>query len=74
MLLEDIGKLKYGLDQSLWMNDQQANIGRQLLEVEYNADAYSSGKPLPFNLSIAHKLYRELFGDISRYIIIVFHA
>jgi Tetratricopeptide repeat len=38
----------------------------ELLEIAYTrADHNVAGKPLPFDLALAHKLYKGLFGDIE---------
>ncbi len=65
---EDVEKLQYGLDHRLWQTMGTASRGQQILEIDYNWGNYSKGQPLPFDLSIAHDLYRNLFGNILEYI------
>ncbi|MGH1352389.1 MAG: tetratricopeptide repeat protein [Methyloligellaceae bacterium] len=67
-LNQKIEKLQYGLDHKLWQTMGSATRGKEILDTEFNWGDYSHGNPLPFDLSIAHELYRDLFGSVSEYI------
>ena len=65
---EKVEKLRYGLDHTLWQTMGEAKRGQDILSVDYNWGNYSQGQPLPFDLSIAHELYMNLFEDIEKFI------
>lgn len=66
-LAEEVAALRCGLDVSAWESASGTNC-TALLKTAYSAENARAGKPLPFDLARAHKLYRALFGDVENLI------
>jgi hypothetical protein len=61
-LAELVAALRCGLDEEEWaIPSKAAGCGRRL----GLAELPQSSAPLPFDLAIAHELYRALFGDVE---------
>jgi CHAT domain-containing protein/tetratricopeptide (TPR) repeat protein len=61
-LAREVTALRCGLDYgSAWIDGRCSD----LLKVSYGVMDYTSGKPLPFDLTRAHQLYEALFGEIE---------
>ena len=58
-LAEDVGALRCGLDFDAWTRRGCL----ELLNVAYTPADRRAGKPLPFDLRRAHKLYQALLGE-----------
>ncbi len=67
-LKDKVEKLRFGLDHTLWQTMGSATRGKELLGTDYNWGDYSQGQPLPFDLTVANELYRDLFFGVSQYI------
>jgi tetratricopeptide (TPR) repeat protein/CHAT domain-containing protein len=63
-LAREVAALRCGLD----LDDSWISLCSELFKVPYSALDYSSGKPLPFDLARANKLYKALFGQIENVI------
>jgi CHAT domain-containing protein/tetratricopeptide (TPR) repeat protein len=66
-LTQRVNALRCGLDHTLWAGGTAANTCRQLLNAtpgEENAGGQKT-KVLPFDLTRAHELYRELLGPVE---------
>jgi hypothetical protein len=62
-LTQAVTALRCGLDHTSSWTDAHCS---ELLEIAYTrADHNVSGKPLAFDLALAHKLYKGLFGEIE---------
>jgi CHAT domain-containing protein len=61
-LTQELAALRCGLDyDGSWVGSRCS----ELLKVPYTSLDYSLGKPLPFDLARANKLYKALFGQIE---------
>jgi CHAT domain-containing protein/Tfp pilus assembly protein PilF len=61
-LNQEVAALRCGLDyQGAWVGTRC----RDLLQVDYTHLDHALGKPLPFDLTRAHQLYRALFGQVE---------
>jgi CHAT domain-containing protein/tetratricopeptide (TPR) repeat protein len=63
-LMDDVATLRCGLDADAWDGARC----RDLTNVVYTSADRRAGKPLPFDLTRAHDLYRTLFGQIEEMI------
>jgi CHAT domain-containing protein/tetratricopeptide (TPR) repeat protein len=62
-LSDRVGALRCGLDEAAWSGDGAKRcLERLKLDA---ANAWRRGKPLPFDVAIAHELYAGLFGQIE---------
>jgi CHAT domain-containing protein/tetratricopeptide (TPR) repeat protein len=59
-LARSVAALRCGLDATQWLADGSKTC-RELL----GRDPPARGRPLPFNLEIAHKLYKSLLGGVE---------
>jgi tetratricopeptide (TPR) repeat protein len=63
-LAREVARLRCGLDyQGAWRAAESRCA--DLLKTSYSPLDAQQGKPLPFDLAVAHELYRALFGQIE---------
>lgn len=62
---ERVEALRCGLDQQAWQDDSRAERCRQLLGVAFSGEDAAAGKPLPFDLARAYKLYEAALGKLG---------
>jgi CHAT domain-containing protein/tetratricopeptide (TPR) repeat protein len=63
-LQSHVAALRCGLDASAW-HDKGETRCRELLKVNFTAKEAEADKPLPFDVSRAHALYKGLFGEVE---------
>jgi CHAT domain-containing protein/tetratricopeptide (TPR) repeat protein len=63
-LRRHVAALRCGLDASAWRDKGEARC-RELLKVNFTAKEAEADKPLPFDASRAHALYKSLFGEVE---------
>lgn len=63
-IAQHVDALRCGLDARSWY-EYGGSRCQQLLETGYHLGDYEQGKPLPFDLTRAHTLYRALFQGIE---------
>ena len=63
-LQRHVAALRCGLDASAW-RDKGEDRCRELLKVNFTAKEAEADKPLPFDVSRAHALYKSLFGEVE---------
>ncbi len=61
-LQREVSALRCGLDAEIWAKGGDC---AKILGVEYSHDDYLKGRPLPFDVSRAHALYKLLFSKIE---------
>jgi CHAT domain-containing protein/Tfp pilus assembly protein PilF len=61
-LAQRVAVLRCGLDQAAWDADKPTSCA-DFFKGGFSAADAEAGKPLPFDLSLAHELYRALFGE-----------
>ena len=61
-LSREVGALRCGLDYTEWWTGSRCP---DLLHLTYTRADQGLGKPLPFDVARAHKLYEQLFGQIE---------
>jgi CHAT domain-containing protein len=65
VISERVEALRCGLDQQAWQDEGRADRCRQLLGVPFTSEDAATGKPLPFDLGRAHKLYEATLGRFA---------
>jgi CHAT domain-containing protein/tetratricopeptide (TPR) repeat protein len=61
-LQREVGALRCGLDAETWVKGSDC---AKTLHVNYSYEDYRKGRPLPFDASRAHALYKVLFSKIE---------
>ncbi|MGI9386789.1 MAG: tetratricopeptide repeat protein, partial [Methyloligellaceae bacterium] len=61
-----VKSLRCGLDSVGWRDAKKAAECTKLLRTDYSRSSYEKRQPLPFEVSLAHKLYDGLFGQIEK--------
>jgi CHAT domain-containing protein len=61
-LQREVSSLRCGLDASAWGNGSKC---AKTLDLKYSYKDYRKGRPLPFDASRAHALYKVLFSKIE---------
>jgi CHAT domain-containing protein/tetratricopeptide (TPR) repeat protein len=63
-LRRHVAALRCGLDASAWRDKGEVRC-RELLKVNFTVKEAETDKPLPFDVSRAHALYKGLFGEVE---------
>ena len=63
-LTRDVAALRCGLDATTWRDAGEARC-RDLLKVGFSTKDAEADKPLPFDVTRAHALYKGLFGEVE---------
>jgi hypothetical protein len=62
VLSKRVAALRCGLDQASWDGDGTTRCKNALLSIPFAGDDTRAGRPLPFDVGLAHELYQSLLG------------